>query len=102
VSVKVLVLADIDPDDAARFEEAYLQVAARMKGTPGLFGDQLLRDVGGDGRYVLLSEWEDERSFQKWHEEPNHTMTTAPMRPFWAGRPEPRVLSVAARLESVD
>jgi heme-degrading monooxygenase HmoA len=93
-----MVFAAVDPSLGAEFEQAYLQVAARMKGTPGLLGDQLLADADAPGRYILFGEWESEEAFRAWEDAPEHHDVTVPMRPYWSGRFERRICHVAASL----
>ena len=109
---RVLVSATIRPGDEEAFERDYAAMTARMKGTPGLVGDELLRhstgedvmpgaepsaDPGGTG-YILLSEWESKEKFLAWEDAPIHMQTTTPMRPYWAGRVERIIYEVAHRI----
>ncbi|WP_239309857.1 MULTISPECIES: antibiotic biosynthesis monooxygenase [unclassified Frankia] len=99
MTARILVFANVAPAVANEFELAYLQVTARMKGTPGLLGDELLRDPDGSGRYLLLSEWESEEQFLAWETAPGHREITSPMTPYWSGSFERRIYNIAARLE---
>jgi heme-degrading monooxygenase HmoA len=84
--VRVLVSADIQPENAAAFESAYAQVSAKVKGTPGHIRDELLRDGERAGHYILAGEWENREAFLSWENAPIHMQTTSPLRPYWAGR----------------
>lgn len=101
VTIRVMVTATIDRTSKEAFEAAYCRVTDLMRGTPGLLGDELLSDVDQPGRYVLLSEWEDEESFLAWESSGTHRQTTVPMRPYWSGSYERRIFRLAGRL-SVD
>ena len=105
---RVLVSATIRPGDEEAFERDYAAMTARMKGTPGLVGDELLRhstgedvmpgaepsgDPGGTG-YILLSEWESREAFLRWEREAEHMRS-----PYWAGRAERRIYDVAYALD---
>jgi heme-degrading monooxygenase HmoA len=98
MTARILVFAKVAADEADAFEKAYLQVTERMQGTPGLIGDELLRDASGTGEYILLSEWESIEQFKKWEEGDSHRETTVAMRPYWAGTSEFRIYDLAARL----
>jgi heme-degrading monooxygenase HmoA len=92
-----MVYAAVDPSREEDFEQAYLEVAAKMKGTPGLLGDELLRDADAPGFYVLSGEWESVEAFRAWEDGPSHRDATVPMRPYWSGRFERRICRVAAK-----
>ncbi|WP_322758976.1 antibiotic biosynthesis monooxygenase family protein [Frankia sp. Cr2] len=98
MTARILVFASVAPHLAHEFEQAYVQVTAQMKGTPGLLGDELLRDPDGSGRYLLLSEWESEAQFRAWEDAPGHHELTSPMTPYWSGSFERRIYNLAARL----
>jgi heme-degrading monooxygenase HmoA len=104
VRVRVMVTAAIRPGDEAAFERDFAAMSARMKATPGLIRDELLRhstgddvmrgaepepDVGGTG-YVLLSEWESREAFLAWERGSAHMRS-----PYWAGRAQRRIYDVA-------
>jgi heme oxygenase (mycobilin-producing) len=112
---RVMVLARIRNEDAKAFEQAYAEVTAKVKGTPGHLMDELLRHSTGsdimpgaepepepdDGTtsYILLSEWESRDAFLNWEREPIHMQTTTPMRPYWVGRVQRKIYDIAHRLE---
>jgi heme-degrading monooxygenase HmoA len=96
---RVMVFAKIKPGEEAAFEAAYAEVTAKVKGTPGHIQDELLREEGEPGSYILLSEWESKEAFLAWEDAPIHMNTTTPMRPYWAGRVERKIYQVAHRLE---
>ena len=98
MAVRVMVFAKIKPGEEAAFEAAYNQVTRKVKGTPGHVRDELLRDTGAPGSYVLLSEWESKEAFLAWEDAPIHRQTTTPMRPYWASQVERKIYEVAFRL----
>jgi heme-degrading monooxygenase HmoA len=98
MTARILVFADVGPEVGDAFEQAYRTVTARMKGTPGLICDELLRDAAKPGKYVLLSEWESSEQFHAWEDAPGHREITVPMRPYWSGSFERRIYDLAAKV----
>ncbi len=47
-------------------EKRFAARAGSVEGSPGFIRFQLLRPVKGDDRYFVLTEWENEESFQEW------------------------------------
>ena len=88
MSVYVMVSAKIKSGTAEQFEQAFEQVRARVSGTPGHLGDQLLRHAEEPDRYTLLGHWESTEMFLEWEDAPVHREMTVPLRPFWAGQVE--------------
>ncbi len=99
MTARVMVFATIVPGQEAAFEAAFEEVSRKVRGTPGHIRDELLRDAGAPGSYVLLSEWESKATFLAWEDAPIHRETTTPMRPYWAGRVERKIFEVAVRLD---
>lgn len=95
---RVMVFAKIREGEEKAFEAAYAEVTQKVKGTAGHIQDELLRDTGEPGSYILLSEWESKEAFLAWEDAPIHMNTTTPMRPYWAGRVERKIYEVAHRL----
>jgi heme-degrading monooxygenase HmoA len=95
-----MVFAKIHQGEEERFIEAYKEVTAKVKGTPGHIRDELLRSVEEPDAFILLSEWETKEAFLAWEDAPIHMGTTTPMRPYWAGRVERKIYDVAHRLSS--
>lgn len=85
MSIYVMVSAAIKPGTADQFESAFAQVRAKVAGTPGHLGDQLLRAAETPDRYILLGHWESRERFLEWEDAPVHREMTTPLRPFWAG-----------------
>jgi heme-degrading monooxygenase HmoA len=80
-TVRVLLYVR-DPRDApGSVEAAYHEVSLALHGTPGLLGNELLRAVGRDGSFAVLSEWADLTSFLAWQQGPDHRTTSA-LRPL--------------------
>lgn len=61
---------------------AYHEASRRMAGTPGLLGNQLMRQVGRPDSYVVVSRWESWESFEKWEAGAEHKDQTAPLREY--------------------
>ncbi|MDD9376590.1 antibiotic biosynthesis monooxygenase [Streptomyces sp. ZAF1911] len=102
MTVRVMVSARVEEKDQEAFEEAYRQVTAVVRGTPGHLRDELLRDAEQPGRYILLAEWESEEAFRTWEDAPSHREMAAPMFPYWSGGDiERRIFDLRARLDSV-
>jgi len=91
---RVLVFAKIKKGEEAAFEAAYAQVTVKVKGTPGHIRDELLREVGEPGNYILLSEWESREAFLAWENAPIHMATTKPMHPYWVGNVQRKLFDV--------
>jgi heme-degrading monooxygenase HmoA len=79
--VHVLLYARPPQSGAGAVEDAYHRISASLAGTPGLVGNRLMREVGGDG-FVVMSEWESIAAFQQWESGPTHRDTTSPLRPY--------------------
>lgn len=105
---RVMVSATIKAGDEQAFERDYAAMTARMRGTPGLIHDELLRhstgadvmpgaepdpDEGGTV-YVLLSEWESREAFLAWERGSEHMRS-----PYWAGRAQRRIFDIAYALD---
>lgn len=97
---RVMVFANIKEGEEDKFIEAYKEVTAKVKGTPGHIRDELLRQDDASSSFILLSEWESKEDFLAWEDAPIHMNTTTPMRPYWAGRVERKIYDVAHRLTS--
>lgn len=106
MAARVMVFAKINRGDEEAFEEAYKEVTAKVKGTAGHIGDELLRQAQPEEpedaprSYILLSEWESKEAFLAWEDAPIHMNTTTPMRPYWAGKVERVIWDVAHTIKS--
>ena len=97
---RVMVFADIREGEEEKFIEAFKEVTAKVKGTPGHIRDELLRRDDQPNKFILLSEWESKEAFLGWEDDPVHMNTTTPMRPYWSGRVERVIYELAHRLDS--
>ena len=97
---RVMVFADIREGEEDKFIEAFKEVTAKVKGTPGHIRDELLRRDDQPNKFILLSEWESKEAFLGWEDDPVHMNTTTPMRPYWSGRVERVIYELAHRLDS--
>jgi heme-degrading monooxygenase HmoA len=94
-----MVHTKIDPEDGAAFEAAFLEVSRNVHGTPGHIRDELIRDTREPAMYVLLAEWESERAFLAWVEDPRHLEASRAMFPYWEhGIVDRRIYEVRATL----
>lgn len=100
MTARMMVFARIKPGEEEAFEAAFAEVTRKVKGTPGHINDELLREDGEPGSYILLSEWESKEAFLAWEDAPIHMQTTSPMRPYWAGRVERKIYEVRVKLDS--
>jgi heme-degrading monooxygenase HmoA len=99
MTVRVLVTATPREEDREKFEAAYREVTATVRGTPGHLNDELLRD---GATYVLLAEWESEEKFRAWEDHPDHLKMAEPMLPYWGENGvERRIYEVRARLDAL-
>ncbi|MBT0769510.1 FAD-dependent monooxygenase [Kineosporia sp. J2-2] len=76
--VRVDVSTSVQPGEEADFERAYLTVADRVSGAPGHLREELLREPDGL-RYHIFAEWESERQFLEWVEDPAHLKDAGPL-----------------------
>jgi heme-degrading monooxygenase HmoA len=67
-------------DDPGAVERAYHTISSKLVGTPGLLGNQLLRQANDPTRYVVVSEWRSMADYAAW--EADHQVTTSPLRPY--------------------
>lgn len=92
MSVYVTVSARVKAGSGPAFESAFQQVRAAVSGTDGHLGEQLLRDPDDDRAYVLLGHWESATKFLAWEDAPVHREATTPLRPYWDGPVQRRIL----------
>jgi len=85
-------------EDSSAFEDAFAQVSASVKGTPGHIKDELLRDSSEPGSYILMAEWNSRDEFLNWEQTPIHMQKTLPMRPYWKGTGERKIFEVGVAL----
>ena len=80
--VRVLIYTATPEDDPDGVSAAYHRISTELSGTPGLLGNELMRSLGDERAFVVMSEWEDLASFQAWESGPTHRGTTSPLRPY--------------------
>lgn len=60
---------------AERGEELERRFAARkhaVDNQPGFEGFQLLRPIKGEDRYFVVTQWQDEESYEAWRQQDSH------------------------------
>ncbi|MFD0773259.1 antibiotic biosynthesis monooxygenase family protein [Streptomonospora algeriensis] len=85
---EVRVLVYHRADDAEGIEAAYHRVSERMRGVPGMLGNELLRSVSDGTGFVVLSKWAGIEDFRTWEAGADHREDTAPIRPYRDTRAE--------------
>lgn len=65
--VKINALS-VPPRAGAELERRFSARAGSMEGTPGFLGFQLLRPTHGEERYFVVTQWEDDASFEAWRD----------------------------------
>ncbi|ELP64505.1 antibiotic biosynthesis monooxygenase family protein [Streptomyces turgidiscabies] len=91
--VRILLHLRATAEQVSEIEEGYHRISKDLAGTPGLLGNELLRDVADPGAYAVLSEWESMAAFRDWEVGAGHRGTTSPLRPYQdTGRPSPFAL----------
>lgn len=94
--VRVLLYLRAEPDgdgDSSGVTDAYHRISKDLAGTPGLVGNELLRELSDPGAFAVLSEWESVSAFQTWESGSAHRGTTSPLRPYQdRRRPSPFAL----------
>jgi heme-degrading monooxygenase HmoA len=81
-TVRVLIQLRAPGGEAGGILDAYHAISRELDGTPGLRGNQLLRETSGGDGFVVLSEWTDLDAFRGWEQSSTHRNTTAPLRPY--------------------
>jgi heme-degrading monooxygenase HmoA len=78
--VRVLIFAVADAEGV---ERAYHEISTALRGTPGLLGNELLREFGpAAGTFAVMSEWASREAFHDWEQGREHRDVTAPLRPY--------------------
>ena len=67
-SVVKINAISVPPGAAETLEQRFAHRAGAVEGSPGFLGFQLLRPVAGDDRYFVITQWQDEASFQAWRD----------------------------------
>ena len=71
-------------------EKRFAHRAHAVENSPGFLGFQLLRPTAGENRYFVVTQWEDEESFQAW--------SGGPSRQAHAGSGESKPVASGASL----
>jgi heme-degrading monooxygenase HmoA len=80
--VRVMLHLAAPESDLEAVTELYHRVSKELSGTPGLLGNELLRQAGDSDSLIVMSEWESFALFQQWESGSEHRGTTAPLRPY--------------------
>jgi len=68
---------DVVPGKEQEFEKGFLAVIDHLKTVPGHVESKLYEDVASTGSYLILSQWNDKDSFQKFLQSPEFAKVTA-------------------------
>jgi 2-polyprenyl-6-methoxyphenol hydroxylase-like FAD-dependent oxidoreductase/heme-degrading monooxygenase HmoA len=74
--VRIDIGTAVAPGEEAAFERAYARTTERLRGTPGLIREELLKEVDAP-RYHIFAEWESEEDFTAWVDDPSHADQSA-------------------------
>lgn len=81
VGARILVFYRAPDDDPTVVERIYSEVSDQMRGTAGMLGNQLMKDITDPGSYVVASDWEDMAAFSAWDKSAGHRRTI-PLDPY--------------------
>lgn len=73
---RVLVFYRAPEEDPGAVERTYHAVSGEMLGTPGMLGNQLMKDLTDPGGYVVASDWLDMAAFSTWDKSVAHRRTS--------------------------
>ncbi|HEY8666172.1 MAG TPA: antibiotic biosynthesis monooxygenase family protein [Tepidisphaeraceae bacterium] len=83
---------DVIPGKEQEFEKGFLAVLEHLKTVAGHVESHMYEDVASTGSYVILSDWNDKDSFQKFLQSPEFAKVTAWGRTeMLRGRPKHKV-----------
>ena len=68
---------DVVPGKEEEFEKGFLKVIDHLKTVAGHIESNLYEDVASTGSYLILSQWKDKDSFQKFLQSPEFAKVTA-------------------------
>ncbi len=74
--VRVDIRTAVAPGEEELFERAYTRTVQRLHGTPGLVREELLKEPDAPV-YHIFAEWESERDFNNWVDDPSHADQSA-------------------------
>jgi heme oxygenase (mycobilin-producing) len=90
---RVRVLLFHEASDPSALTAAYHAVSADLAGTPGLLSNELLTSVHDPSWVLVMSEWQDQESFDAWETGVAHKGQTAPLRQ-WRDTRMPRPFGI--------
>jgi len=68
MSVVKINAISVPPGAGEELEKRFAARAHTVDSSPGFLVFQLLRPVRGDDRYFVVTQWEDEASFEAWRD----------------------------------
>ncbi len=68
MSVVKINAISVPPQAHEELERRFAHRAHTVDSSPGFLGFQLLRPVKGEDRYFVVTQWEDEASFEAWRD----------------------------------
>ncbi|QWF20615.1 antibiotic biosynthesis monooxygenase [Nocardioides sp. LMS-CY] len=68
MSVVKINAISVPPEAHEELERRFAHRAHTVDSSPGFLGFQLLRPVKGEDRYFVVTQWEDEASFEAWRD----------------------------------
>jgi heme-degrading monooxygenase HmoA len=87
VTVVSVLRVPVATDAGDRLAEAYrtLRVFDRARTSGGFRTGRLLRPLVADEPFLVVAEWEDARSYERWLENPVRAQLAAELEPLLAG-----------------
>lgn len=66
--VRSVIRFQVKPGRAADFEAAFAETGmlSRPRGIDGFRGAELVKDLAGDGEYLVIGVWTDAESYRAW------------------------------------
>lgn len=77
---RVELIMDVDPLLADEFESVWLAVGKHVAAHPDNVAQWLSRSDDPPGRYVIVSDWPDQATFQRFETDPGHRAITSRLR----------------------
>ncbi len=77
---RVELVMEVDPAHGREFEDVWLQVGKVVAEHPANIAQWLSRSDGENARFVIVSDWPDEKSFREFEYEPGHKELTGRLR----------------------
>lgn len=95
MSVRMLMFSTVDPEREREFERSFSSVRRRVTQVAGHLRDELLREDGVPGSYLLVSEWRSRDEFVRWLHSPSHQEMTGPLHQYFTGASRLRYYAAA-------